>query len=145
MCQPISGPEVNLEERWAWKVFRDDLLPLLYSHPKPITIYELHDLQKQPKPYIRGKWYKAKISGGPTFWEPVNKTSGGFHVFATKKGATEYAKLWADTEYEFEWSHSLKVVKVRIRGKAVPYKARRSEGGGKGWAVSQMMIPKEGK
>lgn len=121
MCQPVSGPEVVLEERWAWKVFSNSKLKAwLYS--------SRGGNWSTGRPYKRGRWYRS--TGVRSRWNFLGeeKTVGGFHVFQFKKDAECYGR-----NYE---GH---IEKVHIRGQALPF-----EGDcGPGWAVHEMMIPRK--
>ena len=126
MCQLVTGEQVVLKRRRAWKVFGGTPI-------KPRGVYytpagsNMDMLVGSGAPYKLSKVYSAI----PT--QHLARTSGGFHVFATQEGAEDYC---VDLE---RWGIGSKcILQVQVWGQALPFE---SDNGHKGWAVENMLIP----
>lgn len=115
MCQEISGPQENLEERFAYKVVgiwgTRNYKGLYYpTHWNKKTGWSNSSL---PHKFS----YGGVVSNGNFF------TTAGYHVLKTKAGATAYMK------YSIKWvGGKQKVIKVKIKGKALPFKFNSYQG-----------------
>lgn len=105
MCEKVVGTVKHLPETAAWKV-------VLRSDTKhgPFRLTN----------FLPDGW---SFPAYPGIWN--NQTSGGYHVFRSWFGAWSYRRELFPTK--------LKVIKVKIRGKAVPFRRYIF----RGWAVEQ--------
>ena len=122
MCQTITKKNLNLEERWAYKVlhFNDNRYAgTHYTHGKGFT---------------PGRWYKSPVTASRDGYE----TSRGFYVFRSKQGAAAY-------RWQISQLGHYTVVRVRIRGKAhaFTYRDLAERKNHNGFTVAELMIPSE--
>ena len=113
MCQSTNGKIEVLKERVAWKVVQ-----------KPLHHSLLHSLSEgqvvSRGPFYHTEFLKSGWSRSATpkfrtssFWGEKNRwTQSGYHVFCTYAGAMEYM---GD-------SRGLRVIKVKIKGRALPFR-----------------------
>lgn len=109
MCQRISGDQVTLKERYAWKVVSRSNV---WEGPTYNT-----RVYRGKNPERQGWSQRTRLRR----WRAL--TEGGYHVFRYKKDAVRYAA----------GVPQLCAIKVHIRGKALPFEGFH----GSGWAVEE--------
>lgn len=112
MCERIIGEMEKLSERAAWKVVSKN------SNTRG-PYHSTH--------FGRDGWaVKMKPKSSITKHGMYNMTSSGYHVFRTRIRAREFSQR---NSYMLSPYYDLKVIKVLIKGKALPFS--------EGWAVEQ--------
>lgn len=110
MCQTVTGQNVELEEQAAYKVVGDLISQdagrlgrfLALEGPFHHTVFKRDGWSRSVRPR-KNRW---------------GRTSAGYHVFLTR----DDAELYMDRHcYMFPSGH-LKVIKVKIKGEAIPFK-----------------------
>ena len=131
MCQLVTDEQVVLRRRRAWKVFAG-------TPTKPLGVYYTPEGLDRDMRAGPGALYKlGKVYSAIPRLNSASSTSGGFHVFTTRKSAEDYRKGLRD------WvagriAGRMYILQVRVWGRALPFT---TASGHKGWAVENLLIP----
>lgn len=99
MCQHVTGSIVVLKERIAYKVI------LSNTNQPSGPLY--------PTDFREDGWSKSGIPR-----QMAGYTTYGYHVFVSEKSAKAYLEFYSNC----------KILKVRIKGKAIPFSYRNYKG-----------------